>query len=319
MKKVLVTGAAGTIGIHTLRYLIEDGNYEITALDLKNQRSYRKLKKYRKMINIVNGDVNDPVLMDALVKDHDYIIHLAGILPPFADLKEDLPRIVDYEGTKNILRAISSYNPKCFLIYASSTTLYGDCKSKSITVDQKIVIDPDDNYSKYKAMTEEEIKSTIKNYTIFRLPALLCDPKKEAPMYHMVLDRNVELISAYDAGVAFAKAVESKKELKGKTFHLTGGAKNRVLFRDHLVRVLSIYGLSIRYLATLFLVDKNFYGGYYKDGDALEEILHFRSTTLDDYYEYIKKRTNRFWRFFPRLFVKPFLLSLKATKKKNQD
>ena len=53
MKKVLVTGAGGAIGVHVIKYLLSEGNYEITALDLKNKRVMNNLKRYRKRINIV--------------------------------------------------------------------------------------------------------------------------------------------------------------------------------------------------------------------------------------------------------------------------
>ena len=139
MKKVLVTGAAGSIGLNTIKYLLSEGKYEITALDLKNSGSYKKLKRYRRRINVVLGDVSDPILMDALVKDHDYIIHLAGVLPPLADMKKDLCKLIDYKGTENIIRSISFFNPNCYLIYPSSTTVYGFV-DKDVTVKSKIEV-----------------------------------------------------------------------------------------------------------------------------------------------------------------------------------
>ena len=90
MKKVLVTGAAGSIGLKVLKYLLSEGKYEITALDLRNKNNFKKLKKYRRRINIIYGDINDNILIDALVKDQDYIIHLAGVMPPIADIKKGL-------------------------------------------------------------------------------------------------------------------------------------------------------------------------------------------------------------------------------------
>ena len=39
MKKILVTGAAGTVGINVLKFLLSEGKYEITALDLKNKKT----------------------------------------------------------------------------------------------------------------------------------------------------------------------------------------------------------------------------------------------------------------------------------------
>ena len=71
MKKVLITGAGGAIGINVIKYLLSEGKYEITALDLRNKNSIKRLKRYRRRINLIYGDMNDSVLMDALVRDHD--------------------------------------------------------------------------------------------------------------------------------------------------------------------------------------------------------------------------------------------------------
>ena len=164
MKKVLVTGAAGTIGLQTIRFLLSEGKYEITALELKNIRVYRRLKKFRKRINIVYGDVNDSALVDALVKDHDVVIHLAGVLPPFANIKDDMTRLNDYEGTVNIVEAIKNYNPRCYLLYPSSTSVYGSVDEiDNITVKTKGTINDYDFYSKYKLRSEQYIKHNLKN------------------------------------------------------------------------------------------------------------------------------------------------------------
>ena len=37
MKKVLVTGAAGVVGFQVIKYLLTEGKYEITVIDLKNR------------------------------------------------------------------------------------------------------------------------------------------------------------------------------------------------------------------------------------------------------------------------------------------
>jgi nucleoside-diphosphate-sugar epimerase len=88
MKKILVTGAGGTVGLQVIRFLLSEGKYEITALELKNRHVYKRLKPFRKRINIVYGDINDETIVDALIKDHDVVIHLAGVLPPLANVRE---------------------------------------------------------------------------------------------------------------------------------------------------------------------------------------------------------------------------------------
>ena len=125
MKKVLVTGGAGTIGLQVVRFLLSEGKYDVTVLELKCRRTYKRLKKFRKRISIVFGDVTDSALVDALVKENDYVIHLAGVLPPFANLKEDFSQVLNYQGTVNIVKAIKDYNPKCHLFFCSSTSVYG--------------------------------------------------------------------------------------------------------------------------------------------------------------------------------------------------
>ena len=139
MKKVLVTGAAGSIGVHVIKYLLAEGKYEVTALDLKNKYVFKRMRRFKKRINILYGDVNDRVLIEALVKDHDVIIHLASSLPPLADMKKGLSDIIDFDGTENIVRAISYYNPKCHLFFASTTSMYKTTENP--TVKSKIILD----------------------------------------------------------------------------------------------------------------------------------------------------------------------------------
>ena len=45
MKKVLVTGAAGSVGVHVIKYLLAEGKYEITALDLKNKNVFKRMRR----------------------------------------------------------------------------------------------------------------------------------------------------------------------------------------------------------------------------------------------------------------------------------
>ena len=52
MKRVLVTGASGTIGTKVIKYLLSEGKYEITALDIRTKESQKKLRRYRRRINV---------------------------------------------------------------------------------------------------------------------------------------------------------------------------------------------------------------------------------------------------------------------------
>jgi len=192
MKKVLVTGAAGSIGLKVLKYLLSEGKYEITALDLRNKNNFKKLKKYRRRINIIYGDINDNILIDALVKDQDYIIHLAGVMPPIADIKKGLSDTIEYNGTKNIIKSINFHNPNCFLFYASSTTIYGPKETANVKSEPNLI--SIDYYSNTKLNTEKLIKDKLKNYSIIRLPFVLCSPKTASFMYNVKRNTIMEAI-----------------------------------------------------------------------------------------------------------------------------
>ena len=313
MKKVLVTGAGGTVGIPVIKYLIKENVYEITALDLKSMRSVRRLKKYKDIINIIYGDVNDQRLMNALVASHDVVIHLAGVIPPFADLKQQLSRIVDYEGTKNIIHSIQEHNPKCYLLYPSSTVVYGG-EQDEVNVLNEIVINVEDNYALIKKRVEEKISTTVKNYTIFRLPAVFGDLKMEAPMYNIPYSATCELISVDDAARAFVYAINEQKKLNKKIFNVTSGEKFRIKARTLMIDILQSYGISFRYLITWLLVDKNYYSHVYSDSDKLDDIICYQQDTYKEYLDKMKVYGNTFNRAIPKLLAKPIIFILKRKK-----
>ena len=306
MKKVLITGAGGAIGINVIKYLLSEGKYEITALDLRNKNSIKRLKRYRRRINLIYGDMNDSVLMDALVRDHDYIIHLAGIMPPIADIKKNICEMVDYKGTENLIKAMNMYNPDAYLIYASSATIYG--KVESCNVKTKPKLTPLDYYSNTKFKIEKRIEEKVKNYTIIRLPLVLTNPKTGAFMYNVKLDTKIEAITDNDAGYLFVNALNHVNELNHKIWNGGGGESTTDTYRNILVNVLKIYGLNIKYLLTAFFVDKNFYGHVYEDSDNLENILDFRSDSLSSFYMRLKRQVKG--RRISKIFAKPIIMFL---------
>lgn len=306
MKKVLVTGAGGSVGIGVIKYLLSEGKYEITALDLRNKNSQKRLKKYRRRINLIYADMNDSVLMDALVRDHDYIIHLAGIMPPIADIKKNISEAIDYRGTENIIKAMNMYNPDAYFIYASSTTIYGD--KENPTIDTKPHLTPLDYYSSTKLKAEKLIKDKVKNYIIIRLPLILTNPKNGAFMYNVKLNSKVEAITDNDAGYLFASALNHTKELNKKIWNGTGGEMTTETYRNILINVLRTYGLSFKYILTTLFVDKNFYVHTYPDSDNLENILEFRSDSISSYYMRLKRQVKG--RKIAKILAKPIIIFL---------
>jgi len=303
MKKILVTGAAGSIGIQVIKYLLSEGKYEITALDLRNKKVLKKLKKYRKRINIIYGDVTDAVLIEALVKDHDVVIHLASVMPPMGDFSQKIGEIVDYNGTENIIKAINYYNNNCFLIYASTTSLYDN--TLSANVKEKVKENELTNYSLSKYNTENLIKKKLKNYTIFRLPLILNEIEKEPFMFNVKKNLVIEVTTNVDAAYAFVKAINYKKELNKKTFNVGLGTEGRVKYNDVLKNILKYYGLSWKYVLSRVFLEKTYKSPILTDSDDLENIIHYRNDSLYNYYRRLQRMGRK--RKIGKILAKPLL------------
>ena len=307
MKKVLVTGAAGGLGKLVLKYLLSEGKYEITALDLKNKNSYKVLKRYHRRVNVIYGDVTDPILIDALVKEHDYIIHLASIRPSMSILKEKISTEIDYKGSENIIRAITFYNPKCFLIFPSTTNVYGK-KNKPVNGNEKVSIANSNYYTKTKIDIEKLIKEKLTNYVIYRVPTVLTRLDKEDFIYSTPLDDTCELITASDAAYALVKTIDSKKELNKKIFNLGGGETCITTFRELIINILKIRGINFKYIWSLLFLEKDFYGYTFTDSEKLENILHYQSESIASYLMQMKRYSRD--RKINKIFARPFIYLL---------
>ena len=131
--KVLVTGAAGFIGFHTARALLDRGD-EVVGLDKLNpyydvnlKRARLALLGPRNRFTFVEADVADDAAVDRLFAEHppERVIHLAAQ----AGVRHSLTYPRDYvksnlAGFLNILEACRHTKVE-HLVFASSSSVYG--------------------------------------------------------------------------------------------------------------------------------------------------------------------------------------------------
>ena len=302
MKKVLVTGAAGMIGLNLIKYLLSEGKYEITALDLKNKNVYKRLRRYRKRINIIYGDILDRSLVESLIKNHDVVIHLATVNPPLAEIKKDLVDVIEKDGTENIVRSINFYNPACHLIYASTTSLYNEEEGKIIN---KIKIDENDYFNCGKYASEKLIEKKLKNYTIIRVPLVLGDLRKEHFIYTVNTNARIEVITREDAAYAFCKCIDYMHKLNKTIINIGGGNTCQTTYRSLIINILKYHGISFNYILTRLFLPKNYTSPYLKDSDNSNKVLNYRNDSLASYYMRQKRRSRD--RIIQKLLAKPII------------
>ena len=126
---ILVTGGAGFIGGHTLRrLLLEFPGVKIRCLD---NLSTGYASNIPAEVEFINGDVCDFETVKKLVSDSlDGVIHLAADSRVLPSLKSpELARKSlenNLMGTLNVLTSILDTEKKIPLVYAGSSTAYGD-------------------------------------------------------------------------------------------------------------------------------------------------------------------------------------------------
>lgn len=305
-KKVLVTGASGTVGYEVLKQLIKINSYEIFTFDLKTKKSLKKIAALSHKLTPIYGDISAPEDLQKLPKNLDAVIHLAAIIPPLADEQPELATNVNVKGTQLLIKQLEKTSPDVFLIYSSSISVYGDrLKTPLIKVGDPLIPSEGDEYAITKIKTESFIKESSLNYTIFRLAAIMGNHKMSKLMFHQPLDTSLEIATPRDTARAFVNAIEKQNVLSKKIFNLGGGEDCRISYRDFLKRSFNLFGLGAVNFPEGAFATKNFHCGFYADGDELEKLVHFRQDTLGDYFEMEKQKLSKFKKLGATIFKRP--------------
>src|ERR1041384_7732599 len=124
--KVLLTGAAGFIGQHVLRELLERG-HEVRAIDSLRPDVHKKsVWSAPKDVSFQQTDVRDGSALDQQLSGTDAVLHLAAKVGLGVDV-QDLPDYASSNdtGTATLLAAMARNGVK-HLTLASSMVVYGE-------------------------------------------------------------------------------------------------------------------------------------------------------------------------------------------------
>lgn len=330
MKRILLTGASGTVGREVLKQLCDlPGEHIITVFDKNSKSAESFLSKFTGSINIVFGDISNKSEVYQVCSGQDIVIHLAAIIPPLADENPDLAERVNILGTRNLIECFEKLSPNAFFIYSSSISVYGDRNGDPwIKTSDPLKPSDRDEYARTKIEAEQIIMKSRLPWTIFRLTAIMGinNHKPSALMFHMPLDSYLEIATPADTGRAFIKSIDHQDDLSGRIFNLSGGEKCRIIYKEFMSRSFDIFGLGTPDFKSGSFAEKNFHCGYYEDGDLLNDILDFRRDTIEDYFRMVKDSVNPLRRLVTRM-ISPVIRSrlqkksepLAAIRKNNNE
>ena len=121
--KYLITGGAGFIGSHLVEKLITRGD-QVVVFDNLSTGSAINLSGIKEKITFHEGNILDKSVIDKLVSESDYVVHLAAALGVINIVNKPLESLrTNLQGSEVVLEACDKYRKP--VLIASTSEIYG--------------------------------------------------------------------------------------------------------------------------------------------------------------------------------------------------
>ncbi|HET7541700.1 MAG TPA: SDR family NAD(P)-dependent oxidoreductase, partial [Polyangiaceae bacterium] len=127
--KILITGGAGFIGIHTAhRFAKQQQVHIVDNLSRRGAEANLAWLKGEARFSFAQTDIRDAAAIDSEVRSFqpDVVIHLAGQVAVTTSVQD--PR-TDFDinalGTLNVLEAVRKHTPRAIVLFSSTNKVYG--------------------------------------------------------------------------------------------------------------------------------------------------------------------------------------------------
>ena len=240
-KKIVITGGLGYIGTEICKlYSGVSWHHQIIVID--NRFISERVNQIRNWnMEFVQGDILDKNLLNKYLKDADVVHHLAGITDvprtksESSENQDKKIKEVGEVGTQNVLDSISN---KCKIIFPSSHVVFEGINEVKKDINEVENTKPVLSYSSSKAVNENQLKDSGKNYVILRLGSVYgysTDSMRVDIMpnlFSKISSQNgtlklfaggrqiKSLVPLIDVARCF-KFMEEKSEIQSETFNLT--------------------------------------------------------------------------------------------------
>ncbi len=171
-KKIVITGGLGYIGTELCKlYSGVSWHHEIIVID--NRFISERVNQLRNWnMQFIQGDILDKELIKKYCHDADDVHHLAGVTnvprtkSEASKLQDEKIKEVGEKGTQNILDSISD---NCKIIFPSTHVVFEGIEEVKTDIKEDETVKPILSYSSSKAINEQQLKNSGKNYIILRL------------------------------------------------------------------------------------------------------------------------------------------------------
>lgn len=302
-KRVLITGAFGTIGRETLGPLVELG-FEVHAADLDTQGNRAVMAETRAAGEFATEwlDVADRAQVSALVDRvaPDCIIHLASLIPPHMYTDADRARRVNFDGTRHLVDAAGKLAARPLFVLASSHTVHG-YRNGARELPLLRGDDPRhglDLYTRLKIECEDLLRASDLPWTILRYGIVFplmyskrMDPAAVRLSFLVPLQSRSHGVHAADAGLATARCAEGGAV--GKVLMIGGGERWKQRQQYFLENILGAVGVGMlprsAYLQPDPARDESWFYVDWMDTAEGEALLQYQRHEPADYFRSLTK------------------------------
>jgi UDP-glucose 4-epimerase len=163
--KVVVTGGAGFIGKHLVKFLLNK-QYSVTIFDNFSNSTKGSISSLIEIgAKIIEGDIRNTTDIVNATKNQDIVVHLAAKISVSESIDNPLETFqVNVDGTRNVLDACNKNQVKKIIV-SSSAAVYGE-GNQNIKLSEESKISPISPYGESKVMMERVVRELKSSYDI---------------------------------------------------------------------------------------------------------------------------------------------------------
>jgi nucleoside-diphosphate-sugar epimerase len=284
MAVVLVTGGAGSMGRLVCARLAK-AVHTVRAFDL-GTADFAGLPDG---VTAFPGDLTSVANVEAAVHGVDAVVHLAAILPPVAEQQIELAQRVNVDGTQIIVDAMKKHVPDARLVFSSSVSVYGTPDNdREISVSQSY--DPDDNYAKTKAESEQIVVNSGLDSCALRISGVSIPVFQVPPAeWPFLPDQKIEFVHRDDAVNAIVAGVTANLDDSTRIVNVSGGPTWQMTGSQY---VADYFGMiEVDTSDAIYQSEQGHFSWYAQEGG--NEVLGYRKNSYPQYIEQLQAEIDR--------------------------
>jgi len=286
MKRVLVTGGAGSIGIDLSRRLSENACL-VRVLDLP-VCDFSGIESVDG-VEVISGDITREEDLKKALSGVDTVVHLAALLPPKSEEDKEITHRVNVRATQTLVEMLDR-TPSTHVVFASSVTIYGDTTKENPPIAVTYAGNPKSIYARSKIEAEDIIRSSNCPYTILRISGISIPAFMEPPeVWPFTPEQRMEFINRNDVVTAIFQSI-MQEQARGTVLNIAGGASWQMKGKEYVQAIFDVMGVAVE--EAVYQENPGSFDWY--DTSQSQRILGYQETSFPRFVHLFEKAVAAF-------------------------